>query len=207
MTLMRIHSKRIQVPAGMRRACCYGTAIPYRVLMQRSWAGVYCRGLLENFNQVESIDLRCSRHLTDTALSKLATAGFRRLQEINLECCTGLTDTGMAVLGACGHLTLLNLAGSLIEDSGLTTVTAGCLKLEELGLRACTRVTDTGIAAVGENCKVSLLFLFLTWVGPARNDPLLCRGWEGGPMLNLYLRLTCRSCSRRSLCWCCLRQW
>lgn len=113
-----------------------------------------CRSLLKNFNQVESIDLRCSRHLTDTALSKLASAGFRRLQEINLECCTGLTDAGITALSACCHLTLLNLAGSLVEDSGLAVVTSGCPKLEELGLRACLRITDTGVASVGDNCKV-----------------------------------------------------
>ena len=45
------------------------------------------QGMLNNFNQIESIDVRCSRRLTDASLAAMAAAGFRRMQVGALSSC------------------------------------------------------------------------------------------------------------------------
>ncbi len=99
-------------------------------------------------------------NFTDATLAKLAplAANLRWLDLAG----TGVTDTGLTTLAAMPHLTRLHLERTAATDAGLTSL-AGLRELEYLNLYA-TAVSDAGLRALKVLPKLRQLYLWQTKV-------------------------------------------
>ncbi|KAL4640741.1 F-box/LRR-repeat protein 13-like [Arapaima gigas] len=93
--------------------------------------------------KLQHLNLSRCIHVTDISLVKLAQRCLH-LISLSLCYCEHLTDSGVEWLGGLSSLVSLDLAGTNIQDEGLTAL--GSLSaLKQLSVSQCLRITDMGI--------------------------------------------------------------
>uniref|UniRef100_A0A1D1XLI0 F-box protein At-B n=1 Tax=Anthurium amnicola TaxID=1678845 RepID=A0A1D1XLI0_9ARAE len=122
------------------------------------------------------VDVRlvsCSK-LTSEAATSLASC--RNLEVLDLSGCKSIDDCGLCSISTLGRLSVLNLGGADITDSGLSILGNSCSPITSLSLRNCKRVTDKGVASLllGDGIiRTTLLTLDLGCL-PGISDIAIC---------------------------------
>ncbi|GJS98915.1 leucine-rich repeat domain, L domain-like protein [Tanacetum coccineum] len=59
----------------------------------------------------------------------------------------------MSIANGCPLLSVIDLFGCSITDTGLETLTNACKSLKEVSLAYCTEITDRGMLSLNQNCR------------------------------------------------------
>ncbi|KAI7980688.1 F-box/LRR-repeat protein 4 [Camellia lanceoleosa] len=116
--------------------------------------GKYCR-------QLEDLNLRFCKGLTDTGLIVLAIGCGKTLKSVGVAACAKLTNISLEAIGShCRSLEKLSLDSEFINNKGILVVAKGCRLLKVLKLQ-CINVTNEALQAVGIFClSLELLALY-----------------------------------------------
>ncbi|KAF5949036.1 hypothetical protein HYC85_014993 [Camellia sinensis] len=111
--------------------------------------------------QLEDLNLRFCKGLTDTGLIVLAISCGKTLKSVGVVACAKLTNISLeAIEYHCRSLEKLSLDLEFINNKGILVVAKGCHLLKVLKLQ-CINVTDEALQAVGIFClSLELLALY-----------------------------------------------
>ncbi|KAI8005993.1 F-box/LRR-repeat protein 4 [Camellia lanceoleosa] len=113
------------------------------------------------YTQLEDLNLRFYRGLTDTGLIVLAIGCGKTLKSVGVAACAKLTNISLEAIGShCRSLEKLSLDSEFINNKGILVVAKGCRLLKVLKLQ-CINVTDEALQAIGIFClSLELLALY-----------------------------------------------
>ncbi|WOL15205.1 F-box protein [Canna indica] len=116
--------------------------------------------LLDRFETVTSLSLRCDRHsdsIGDDALD-LIVRRLSALSRLKLRACRRVTNDGMAVVAQhCPALRRLSCASCSFGIAGIYTVLRGCPLLEDLSIKRLRGLSNATPQAVGLEVSSSVL--------------------------------------------------
>uniref|UniRef100_A0A8C5WH41 F-box and leucine rich repeat protein 13 n=1 Tax=Leptobrachium leishanense TaxID=445787 RepID=A0A8C5WH41_9ANUR len=145
--------------------------------------------LLEKCQNITSVSLLGSPHLTDAAFKVLAqgrklvkfkieennritdaslkaiTKSCPNLKHIYMADCQNITDVGLKTISTLKNATVLNIADCIrISDAGVRQVVEGTsgAKIRELNLSNCLRVSDLSLLRIAQKCH-NITFLSLRY--------------------------------------------